>query len=132
MYTRFLNGGSFTFTYEDGTTTTETRGSNGLNWYQLYSDSGNPITLKEYSQVLDSGASDDFYAIEINSTAVCVPGANVTKHIHWCDQYRYYNVGTVLTFPSSNGFGCVEPGDVVQDPDVKVISKDEDCQHHHR
>ena len=29
----------------------------------------------------------------------------------------------ILTFPSSNGFGCFEPGDVVQDPDVKVVSK---------
>ena len=32
-----------------------------------------------------------------------------------------------LTFPSSNGFDCFEPGDVVQDPDVKVISKDADA-----
>ena len=32
-----------------------------------------------------------------------------------------------LTFPSSNGFDCFETGDVVQDPDVKVISKDEDA-----
>ena len=32
---------------------------------------------------------------------------------------------TTLTFPSSQGFDCFEPGDVVQDPDVKVISKDD-------
>ena len=32
---------------------------------------------------------------------------------------------TQLTFPTSNGFNCFDPGDVVQDPDVKVISKDD-------
>ena len=34
---------------------------------------------------------------------------------------------TTLTFPTTNGFDCFEPGDVVQDPDVKVISKDADA-----
>ena len=29
----------------------------------------------------------------------------------------------ILTFPSSNGFDCFEPGDVVQDPDVKSSAK---------
>ena len=32
-----------------------------------------------------------------------------------------------LSFPSDQGFDCFETGDVVQDPDVKVISKDEDA-----
>ena len=33
---------------------------------------------------------------------------------------------TTLTFPDTQGFDCFEPGDVVQDPDVKVISKTEE------
>ena len=33
----------------------------------------------------------------------------------------------ILTFPNSNGFDCFEPGDVVQDPDITVISKDADA-----
>ena len=40
---------------------------------------------------------------------------------------RLVDGNTTLTFPSSNGFDCFETGDVVQDPDVKVISKDEDA-----
>ena len=32
----------------------------------------------------------------------------------------------VLSFADNTGFNCFEPGDVVQDPDVKVISKDPD------
>ena len=32
-----------------------------------------------------------------------------------------------LTFPTNNNFDCFEPGDVVQDPDVKVISKEPDA-----
>ena len=34
---------------------------------------------------------------------------------------------TTLTFPDTQGFECFEVDDVVQDPDVKVISKDEDA-----
>ena len=33
---------------------------------------------------------------------------------------------TTLTFPSAQGFDCFETGDVVQDPDVKILSKNED------
>ena len=35
------------------------------------------------------------------------------------------NTETTLTFPDSTGFSCFELGDVVQDPDVKIISKNE-------
>ena len=70
-----------------------------------------------------------FYALCFNNQNVTSPDqtpANYGGTFHYTFQ-QVSDYGTELTFPTSNGFDCFEPGDVVQDPDVKIISKDADA-----
>ena len=52
--------------------------------------------------------------------------ANTCNYFEW-EGNRLLNSHVILSFPTAKGFECFEQGDVVQDPDVKVISKTDEA-----
>nr|BDD44289.1 hypothetical protein 35 [bacterium] len=114
VYTRFNVKGQYKFTDKDGTTTTFDKTGSGTQWYELYNDSSNPLTLAKYEQQADNNStSDDFWAIEINDQLVFVPGLTDPNQSSGVTNIAG-DATTVLSFPSAKGFDCFEPGDVVQ------------------